>query len=578
MSFPWGRSSTKGRRTGSSRIGHRVRATASLLLIAAFLINNSTALAAWIATATGASASRATSMPTGNLPTAGVTGRNITVSWSGNSLSDGTPINNYIVKRYDGNGAEQATNGSCSGTVSALTCTESGVTAGPWRYTVTPKKSNWLGTASPLSVAVTVGSASMSLSPSTLTSLPSTTTASLSNFISGQTVTFRLDDSTSGTILSSTLTPSTVPTSGSASASVTIPSGTSNGTHTVYAIGSQGDVVGASLVVSVPVPQSITTAPYNVRDASSGTETDVSHQFAFAGDGKTAGLSAWGTAYSASRYLDFNMSTAAPSGLSVSGATFDFTFSSSGANQTCFYFEVRRVSTGAVLATHGDATTPVACATSTTMVSTSTALPEVTTTAIANDLKIRVFGKNAASLSSIEDLATVTATTASGTFTLFAASVGDAASGAAPVTYPWSLEAADGTLLVTTSGWDTAFNTSKYMKLSYPAYAPSGASAVSATFTHSYRADTTGTTACYYFEVLSGTTLLATHGSSASPVSCNSSSITNVTDTVSLPEVDTVGKANNLVIKIYGKDSSTQSAAKRKTSHDAAKVTINFST
>jgi hypothetical protein len=372
------------------------------------------------------------------------------------------------------------------------------------------------------------------------------------------------------------MTPSTVGASGSASATVTIPSGTTNGTHAIYAVGDQGDTLNASITVAVPVAQSITTAPYNVRDASSGTEADVSHQFAFAGDGRTAPLSAWATTYSATRYIDLNMTKAAPSGLSVTGATFNFTFSSSATNQTCYYFEVRRVSTGAVLATHGSTTTPIACATNTTMVSTSTPLPEVTTTAIANDLRIRVFGKNSASTGSIEDLATVTLTTAVGTFSQYPVQVTDSASGT-PVAYPaWSLDAVDGNPLVSAAGWDIAFNTSKYLKLSYPAYVPTGASSISGSFTHSYRAMTSGTTTCYYFEVYSGTTLLATHGSAASPVSCNSSNTTFVTQTTPLPEVDTIAEGNNVVIKLYANDSGN-TAAKRSTAHDAATLTVNFS-
>ena len=45
---------------------------------------------------------------------------------------------------------------NCSGTVSGLSCTENSVPAGTWRYTVTPKHSNWLGTESAKSTAVTV--------------------------------------------------------------------------------------------------------------------------------------------------------------------------------------------------------------------------------------------------------------------------------------------------------------------------------------------------------------------------------------------------------------------------------------
>ena len=72
----------------------------------------------------------------------------------------------------------------------------------------------------------------------------------------------------------------------------------------------------------------------------------------------------------------------------------------------------------------------------------------------------------------------------------------------------------------------------------------------SVTLTHSYRPQA-ASTLCYYFEVYNGTTLLASHGSSSSNVSCNSSATTFVTDSISLPEVNSVALANAVTVKIY---------------------------
>jgi hypothetical protein len=76
----------------------------------------------------------------------------------------------------------------------------------------------------------------------------------------GQAVTFRLDDQSTGTVLTSTLSPTTVPASGSVTATVTIPAGVANGSHTVYAIDGQGDVASASITVAHPTVAAATIA------------------------------------------------------------------------------------------------------------------------------------------------------------------------------------------------------------------------------------------------------------------------------------------------------------------------------
>ena len=90
------------------------------------------------------------------------------------------------------------------------------------------------------------------LSPATMTSLPNTLSGSLAQFATGQTVTYRLDNPTTGTVLSATTTPGTIPGNGTASVTVTIPSATTNGSHTVYAIGSAGDQASKSITVNTP--------------------------------------------------------------------------------------------------------------------------------------------------------------------------------------------------------------------------------------------------------------------------------------------------------------------------------------
>ena len=115
---------------------------------------------------------------------------------------------------------------------------------------------------------------------------------------------------------------------------------------------------------------------------------------------------------------------------------------------------------------------------------------------------------------------------------------------------------------ISSSGWSTSFVGSRYLDLTFPAYVPAGSLVTGATFRHEYRSATAGDTTCYYFEVYSGATLLATHGSAGAPVSCNSTS-SYVSDAIALPEVDTVAETNLLTIRMYVKNSGGRQSAHR---------------
>ena len=180
------------------------------------------------------------------------------------------------------------------------------------------------------------------------------------------------------------------------------------------------------------------TPAFRVGDSSSGTEIDRSSSFAFSADGLTTTTSAWSTSFAADRYLEFDLNDSLAAGVAVSAATFDFRFASSGAGQACYYFEIRRISTSAVLGTYGSAGSPVGCVTGTTPMSFSTAIPALATTTAANDLRVRVFGKESASGAVVVDLATVSGSTAYQTFTLYPVMFRDAAD-TTPEVIPWGL-------------------------------------------------------------------------------------------------------------------------------------------
>ncbi len=175
------------------------------------------------------------------------------------------------MSRYSAGGVAQTLNSDCNATVVGLSCVEQGVPSGTWTYTVGPRQGNWRGAESAASSPTTVGTATLQLSGSTtLAVLPGTLNGTISNFLAGQTVTFRLDNPTSGTTLTGSITPSPTPSGGQADVNVTVPAGTSTGSHTLYAIGSQGDVASAPFTVSAPAPTVTASTLANSTRCSSG--------------------------------------------------------------------------------------------------------------------------------------------------------------------------------------------------------------------------------------------------------------------------------------------------------------------
>ncbi|HEY6567829.1 MAG TPA: hypothetical protein VI341_09975 [Actinomycetota bacterium] len=231
------------------------------------------ALASWGVTGSGTGSSRATSVQGGSAPTASVTGRNVTVSWGASTMANGSAVSGYHVIRYNTSNVAQVVGASCSGTVAALTCTEAAVPAGTWTYSVTPMRGLWAGAESAKSSSVVVSPPSLSFSSvTTISTVPTTLNGTVGGFVTGETLTFRLDNATSGTVLSTVVTPSTIPANGSASVAVTIPAGTAVGSHTVFAVGSLGTQASAGFVRDTSAP---TVAAATIQKSGGGTATFI---------------------------------------------------------------------------------------------------------------------------------------------------------------------------------------------------------------------------------------------------------------------------------------------------------------
>jgi hypothetical protein len=326
----------------------------------------------------------------------------------------------------------------------------------------------------------------------------------------------------------------------------------------------------ASAPVSVLVPQTLSTSAWDLADASGGgTALNASDPIAFGSDGRTVATSTPPNTFNSNRYLEMDANGPLPANATPTSAAFNLRMAAGSRGSTaCFYFDVRRASTNAVLATHGSATSPVGCVTGTTQTGFSTAMPAVSSTAVANDLRVRVYVRASGGSAPVLDQAAISVASSQGAFALYDDDFTDRLGGPA-VTRTWPLVASGGPTYVSASDWPTAFSATRYLRLTFPAYVPSAATVSGGSLLHRFRRSGGGT-ACWYLQVLQGTTVIGSHGSAASPISCTTGGSYR-TDTVPLPEINSSARANGVVLRIYMRSSSGHS-----TELDQSNLTISY--
>lgn len=227
------------------------RALAALALVTtlAALLPAGRAAALWLAQSSASTTSTADTLGAGATPTVTAAGATTTVTWTASTLTTtGVAATAYSVTRLDANDAETAV--TCGSPSTLLTCTEHGVPAGTWRYKVTPAFHNWTGTASAASASVTIAAPSFTITASqSLHPGENVAGASIADFDVGESVQFLLDGA--GTPLTTATVGST---GGIASVTLTLPSNTAGGTHTITAQGTVSSAVSASFTVLVEPP------------------------------------------------------------------------------------------------------------------------------------------------------------------------------------------------------------------------------------------------------------------------------------------------------------------------------------
>jgi len=306
------------------------------------------------------------------------------------------------------------------------------------------------------------------------------------------------------------------------------------------------------------------TFPGDLRDASSGSAANKSDLLDY-DDAAPAVTGAWAAAYSATRFYQIDFNSPRPAGLPASSVNFNIKYASKGgggSGNACIYkIEVRRASDDSLLGTLDHSAGPLCSTGATYRVVNEDISSLVTTTDLADDLRIKIFGYETGAKGWNIEYATVTGTSYA-SWTLFEKTYTDQSTGAATVT-PWSIATAEGTgaagtIYTAASTWPSTVPTSaKYLQVTFDhPDLPAGAVVQSVTLKNIWRDATApgvGGTLCNYFEVYNGASLVETHGGTtqATAQSCNNSNVTWQTDTVTLSLVDTVAEANSMTIKFY---------------------------
>jgi hypothetical protein len=207
------------------------------------------------------------------------------------------------------------------------------------------------------------------------------------------------------------------------------------------ALFSSGYPQGANLAAARIFRGERTSSAFSVSDKSSGTTTDRSSSTAYSGDGRYFVSRSWAASFSAARYLELDLSAPLPAGLAVSNAGLALRFASdTGTGSVCVYLEARRVSTGAVLSSHGSSGSPLTCTSGSTYTTLNVPLSAVSSTDIADDLRVRIYASDSATGALRLDRAVVIGDTPYVTFTIYPTLTRESYAGQTE-TIPWGLAA-----------------------------------------------------------------------------------------------------------------------------------------
>ncbi len=237
----------------------------------------------------GPGAAGAASVDGGAAPTVSSVGAaSIVVSWGATTLSNGTAVGGYVVKRYLVGTTDLQTMGAgCTGTIVTRSCTESGVPTGEWQYTVTPVVGgNWRGAESSTSGEITTGPATLKLDQSLFgPPLPAVITGTVSGLQANEDITYLLDDG-SGVVGS----PTKVGADGKATITSLTIATAADGPHTIDVVGASSGKFASAPILIDTTPAKMTAVVTPPPNAAGWNRTPVEVS-GVADDGNGSGLS-----------------------------------------------------------------------------------------------------------------------------------------------------------------------------------------------------------------------------------------------------------------------------------------------
>jgi hypothetical protein len=162
------------------------------------------------------------------------------------------------------------------------------------------------------------------------------------------------------------------------------------------------------------------TPAFSVTDVSSGSSVDRSSSDAFASDDRYFSTVAWPAAFDSGRYIELDLNAPLPAGLTFSNGQLALRFAGdSGGTTACVYVEIRYASSGALISSHGSSGSPLGCASGTTYTTVTPSLSGLTSPDIANDLRVRIYGRDSATGPIRLDQVVVSGDTPYASFTLY---------------------------------------------------------------------------------------------------------------------------------------------------------------
>ncbi len=180
------------------------------------------------------------------------------------------------------------------------------------------------------------------------------------------------------------------------------------------------------------------TPAFAIADRSGGSVVDRSSSSAFGNDGRQFVTRAWPGSFNSSRYIDIEFNRPLPAGLQVTNVSLTLRLASDSGGTMCAYLEVRRAASGDLVSGHGSAASPLACTSGTAYSLLTVPVNAVSGTDAANDLKIRVFGRDTAAGAMRLDQVTLVGDTPYSTFALYPVLTREEHAGGTE-TIPWSL-------------------------------------------------------------------------------------------------------------------------------------------